>query len=274
MCQDCGCGIVGTVTVGDGQTAHAHGPEPHDHPHPHPHPEGPGAGGEARARLEVRESLLAKNDRLAERNRGFFQAKGLRVVNLLSSPGAGKTALLERTAADLAGRLRLGVIVGDLATDNDARRLRDCGLPAVQVATGTVCHLDAEMVARAKDRLDLDAVDVLVIENVGNLVCPASYDLGEDLRVVLMSVTEGEDKPLKYPLMFKTADLVVISKTDLAAAAGFDREAALAAVRRVAPQARVLELSARTGDGLDGWYAELQRGPGRRTPGADPGPSV
>jgi hydrogenase nickel incorporation protein HypB len=208
--------------------------------------------------VDVREAVLAKNDRLAERNRGFFQAKGLRVVNLLSSPGAGKTTLLERTAADLAGRLRLGVIVGDLATDNDARRLRAAGLPAVQVATGTVCHLDAEMVARAKDRLELDALDVVVIENVGNLVCPASYDLGEDMRVVMLSVTEGEDKPLKYPLMFKTATLIVISKTDMAAAAGFDREAALANLRRAAPQARILELSARTGQGLDAWYAALQ----------------
>jgi hydrogenase nickel incorporation protein HypB len=208
--------------------------------------------------VDVREGILAKNDRLAERNRGFFEAKGLRVVNLLSSPGAGKTTLLQRSAADLAGRLRLGVIVGDLATDNDARRLRESGLPAVQIATGTVCHLDAEMVARAKDRLELDALDVLVIENVGNLVCPASYDLGEDMRVVMMSVTEGEDKPLKYPLMFKTATLVLISKTDMAAAAGFDREAALANLRRVTPHARILELSARTGQGLEAWYAALQ----------------
>ncbi|MFB3819846.1 MAG: hydrogenase nickel incorporation protein HypB, partial [Candidatus Methylomirabilales bacterium] len=211
MCEQCGCGIVGDVRIADGRSAtvhhpheheHPHGPD-HDHAHPHTHehahPRPPAQAAEPHVHVDVREAILAKNDRLAERNRGFFQAKGLRVVNLLSSPGAGKTTLLERTAADLAGRLRLGVIVGDLATDNDARRLREAGLPAVQVATGTVCHLDAEMVARAKDRLALDALDVLVIENVGNLVCPASYDLGEDMRVVMISVTEGEDKPLKYP---------------------------------------------------------------------------
>src|SRR5262249_32019421 len=149
---------------------------------------------------------------------------GLRVVNVLSSPGSGKTALLERTLADLAPAVRAAVIVGDLATDNDARRLRTTGAPVVQINTGTVCHLEAVMVARAAAELDLDGLDLLLIENVGNLVCPASYDLGEDARAVLLSVTEGEDKPLKYPKIFKTADAVVVSKVDLAAAAGFDRD--------------------------------------------------
>ena len=149
------------------------------------------------------------------------------VLNVLASPGAGKTAFIERTAADLGTRLRLGVIVGDLATDNDAVRLRGHGIPAIQITTGSVCHLDAEMVARAMERLDLNALDVLVIENVGNLVCPAVYDLGESARVVLLSVTEGEDKPLKYPVMFQSAQVVVVNKMDLAAAVGFDRETAL-----------------------------------------------
>jgi len=225
---------------------HAH-PHAHDHPHPH----------EPRHTLTVEQGLLDKNDRLAERNRGFFQAKGLYVVNILASPGAGKTAFIERTASDLGTRLRLGVIVGDLATENDAVRLRAHGIPAVQITTGSVCHLDAEMVSRAKDRLDLTALDVLVIENVGNLVCPAVYDLGEDGRVVVLSVTEGEDKPLKYPVMFHGAQVVVINKTDIASAVGFDREAALRNIRQVAPHATIFEVSARTGEGMNSWYQYL-----------------
>jgi hydrogenase nickel incorporation protein HypB len=205
----------------------------------------------------VHQAILDKNDRLAERNRGYFMAKGLLVLNVLSSPGSGKTTFLERTAADLAGRLRLGVIVGDLETDNDARRLRKSGVPAVQITTGSVCHLDAEMVARAMERLPLDDLDVLVIENVGNLVCPASYDLGESLRVVLLSVTEGEDKPLKYPVMFKTAHAIVVNKMDIAEAVGYDRETALANIRRIAPGVNILEVSARTGQGMDAWYQYL-----------------
>ncbi len=271
MCEHCGCGFVGEVRVDDGAVTqvhhqdhaapHAEHSHDHDHTdHPHPHVRGPEDHDHAPPHthtVDVRESILAKNDRVAERNRGFFEAKGLLVVNLLSAPGAGKTTLLERTATDLAGRLRVGIIVGDLETDNDARRLRDRGLPAIQVTTGTVCHLDAEMVSKAKDRLDLDGLDVLIIENVGNLVCPAGYDLGESLRVVVMSVTEGEDKPLKYPLMFKTAHVVVLSKADIAAAAGFDRAVALANIRRIAPRAQILEVSARTGDGMEAWYEVL-----------------
>ena len=175
------------------------------------------------------------------------------VLNVLSSPGSGKTTFLRETIRVLAPKLKAGVVVGDLATDNDARRLRESGAPVVQITTGTVCHLEAEMVARAIQHLDLAGLGLLIIENVGNLVCPASYDLGEDLRVVLLSVTEGEDKPLKYPPMFQSAQVVVLSKMDLAQACGFDREAALANLRRVAPQARVFEVSAKTGQGLDLW---------------------
>jgi hydrogenase nickel incorporation protein HypB len=204
--------------------------------------------------LSVEQGILEKNDRLAERNRGYFLAKNLYVLNILASTGAGKTAFIERTAADLGTRVRLGVIVGDLATENDAVRLRGRGIPAVQITTGSVCHLDAEMVSRAMERLDLNALDVLIIENVGNLVCPAVYDLGETARVVLLSVTEGEDKPLKYPVMFQSAQVVVVNKTDIAAAVGFDREAALRNIRRVAPNATILEVSARTGDGMQRWY--------------------
>ena len=210
--------------------------------------------------MPVHRAILSKNDQLAERNRSDFEARGLCVLNVLSSPGSGKTALLQRTLADLGGRLRAGVIVGDLATDNDARRIRSAGAPAVQITTGSVCHLDAEMVARAAESLDLDGLDLLIIENVGNLVCPASYDLGEAVRVVLLSVTEGEDKPLKYPAAFQTAQVVVVSKMDLAEAAGFDREAALANIRRVAPHAAIFEVSARTGSGMEHWYAHLEAG--------------
>jgi hydrogenase nickel incorporation protein HypB len=226
---------------------HAHS---HDHHHDHVHEEEIAA--QTRRTVEIRQSILAKNDRLAERNRGFFRGRGLLVLNVLSSPGSGKTTFLRESVRRL-GQLKAGIIVGDLATDNDAQRLRESGAPVVQVTTGTVCHLEAEMVARAVKELDLNGVQLLIIENVGNLVCPASYDLGEDLRVVLLSVTEGEDKPLKYPPMFQAANVVIISKTDLAQACGFDRELALANLRRVAPNARVFETSAKTGQGMAEW---------------------
>jgi hydrogenase nickel incorporation protein HypB len=267
---------INGVPVGAPTHSHSHDhgherPHPHDHGHPHPHGHDhdhthdhahPHTHDEHRT-LQVEQGILQKNDRLAERNRGYFQAKGLYVVNVLASPGAGKTAFIERTAADLGGRLRLGVIVGDLATENDAIRLRGHGIPAIQITTGSVCHLDAEMVSRAMEQLDLNTLDVLVIENVGNLVCPAVYDLGESARVVLLSVTEGEDKPLKYPVMFQSAQVVVVNKMDLAAAAGFDREAALRNIRRVAPDAILFEVSAKTGQGMDSWYVYLRDHPAR-----------
>lgn len=207
--------------------------------------------------VTIAQKILDKNDRLAERNRGYFAAKGLLVLNVVSSPGSGKTAFLEKTISDLKERIKAGVIVGDLETDNDAHRLSHAGAPAVQIVTGTVCHLEAQMVARAAGQLDLDALELLIIENVGNLVCPAAYDLGEDLRIVLLSVTEGEDKPLKYPTMFKSADAVVVNKIDIAEAVGFDREKALANIKRVAPEATLFEVSARTGAGMEAWYKYL-----------------
>ncbi len=203
--------------------------------------------------VEVREAILGKNDRLAERNRGFFRARGLLVLNVLSSPGSGKTTFLRETVRGLGKQLKAGIIVGDLATDNDAKRLRESGAPVVQITTGTVCHLEAEMIGGAVKQLDLNGVELLIIENVGNLVCPASYDLGEDLRIVLLSVTEGEDKPLKYPPMFQAADAVIVSKIDLAEACDYNRQALAANLRRVAPNARVLETSAKTGSGMDAW---------------------
>ncbi len=215
-------------------------------------------------RIVINQGVLSKNDQLAQGNRALFRSKHLLTLNIVSSPGSGKTAFIERTLTDVKGRLRGGVVVGDLATDNDAQRIARSGAPAIQITTGDTCHLDAEMVAEATAKLDLDALDVLIIENVGNLVCPSSYDLGEDLRIVLLSVTEGEDKPLKYPTMFKTADVVIVNKMDIAGAAGFDRETALSNIHRMVPRAAVFEVSARTGQGMAAWYSFLeQRAAGR-----------
>ncbi|MCT0218659.1 hydrogenase nickel incorporation protein HypB [Synechococcus sp. CS-1329] len=200
--------------------------------------------------LQLHHNLLERNDGHAGRNRERFAAAGLLVVNVLSGPGAGKTALLERLARQWVHG-PVGVIVGDLATDNDARRLRSAGARAIQIQTGDLCHLEASLVDRAFDQLDTTAMQLLLIENVGNLVCPTAFDLGERLRLVLLSVTEGEDKPLKYPALFQSADGVVINKIDLAEAVGFDRPQALAAIAGVAPQARIFELSARSGEGME-----------------------
>jgi hydrogenase nickel incorporation protein HypB len=208
------------------------------------------------AELQVR--LLDQNDRLAAENRAYLKARGIRALNFVSSPGSGKTALLERTLDALAGKVRCAVLVGDLETDNDARRLRRPGVPVAQITTGGTCHLDASMIARGLAALPLEGVQLLFIENVGNLVCPASFDLGENRRITLLSCTEGEDKPLKYPPIFTSAHAVILNKIDVAAVLGFDRAAALANIRRVAPQADVFELSARTGEGFDCWLAYLR----------------
>ena len=239
MCDHCGCSVP---TSGHGHS-HGHGHHQHDEDH---------------RVLDVHKSLLSQNDRLAEQNRGFFKTSGLAVLNLVSSPGSGKTALLERTLHDLGKELPSSVIVGDLATENDANRLRQHGAPAVQITTGTVCHLDAHMVQHALEELDASKLSVLFIENVGNLVCPASFDLGEDKRVVVISVTEGEDKPLKYPSIFQNADLVLLNKMDLAAAVEFNRSVALVNIRNAAPGARILEVSAKTGVGMDAWYSYIR----------------
>jgi hydrogenase nickel incorporation protein HypB len=204
------------------------------------------------------------NDRTAMHNREHFHDAAVVVVNLMSSPGAGKTRLLERTLDDLGNSLMMGVITGDLQTDNDARRLEGRGAEVVAVTTGTMCHLEADAVHRACHEIDLKSLDVLFIENVGNLVCPASFDLGEESRIVLMSVTEGEDKPLKYPPMFKLADVVLVTKSELAGPAGFDRELALQNIASVAPQAMITELSAKTGQGMNEWYTFLLEAVARR----------
>jgi hydrogenase nickel incorporation protein HypB len=208
--------------------------------------------------LHLGKDLLASNRQHAAANRARFDQAGIVVVNLLSSPGSGKTALLERILSDLGDRWPMAVITGDLQTDNDGRRLAGRGAPVVTITTGTLCHLEASMIARACQELDLSRIRLLFIENVGNLVCPAGYDLGEMRRIVLMSVTEGEDKPLKYPLAFKSADAVVITKSDLAGPAGFRREEALANVAAIAPQAEIFELSVRTGEGMAAFYRWLE----------------
>jgi hydrogenase nickel incorporation protein HypB len=211
---------------------------------------------EARGRIvQVEKGVLARNAELAQANRKRFKEYGLLVLNVVSSPGSGKTTLLARMLAEV--NLQAAVIVGDLATDNDAKKLRESGADTVQITTGGVCHLEAAMISRAAAALNLDGIELLVIENVGNLVCPAAYDLGENLRVVLLSVTEGEDKPLKYPKIFKTADVIIVTKIDLAEAVEWDRKAALQNIHLVASQALVLEVSARTGAGLEGWYGYL-----------------
>jgi hydrogenase nickel incorporation protein HypB len=208
--------------------------------------------------VEVRQAVLKKNDLLARELRERFAAAGLFVVNLVSGPGAGKTALLERTLRDMQPRHRVAALVGDLATDNDARRLAASGAHVQQITTGTVCHLDAEMIDAALNGWDLAALDFLFLENVGNLVCPSSYDLGESLRVVLHAVTEGEDKPLKYPTIYNSADLALVTKADLAAAVEFDRELTRRNIRAVRPEMEILETSARTGAGMERWLLLLE----------------
>lgn len=211
--------------------------------------------------LELREGILKKNDELARALRERFRQAGVKVVNLVSSPGSGKTLLLEATLKALAERgKRAAALTGDLQTDNDARRLARSGAPVRQISTGGTCHLEADMVERHLEGWQLDELDFLFIENVGNLVCTASYDLGESLRAVLLSTTEGEDKPAKYPPLFSSADAFVITKLDLAEAAEFDRESALRALREIRPQAPVFETSAKRGLGLESWVDYLCAG--------------
>jgi hydrogenase nickel incorporation protein HypB len=208
--------------------------------------------------VEVRERVLKQNDLRARALRQRFRDAGVFVTSLVSSPGSGKTTLLEKTLAALRDDLRVAALVGDLATENDAARLARTGADVRQIVTGTVCHLDADMVERALDGWRLEELDGLFVENVGNLVCPSSYDLGEELRFVLLSTTEGEDKPLKYPTIFNTADAAVITKMDLAEAVEFDVAAAHRAIQAVRPGIRVFEVSAKTGRGMDEWLGFLR----------------
>ncbi len=234
MCETCGCGDPNLVSV------------------------------------EVHDKILAVNDAMAAHLREHFAEHGVFAVNLMGSPGAGKTAVLEATARALAGKGRIGAIAGDLETERDADRLRAVGVPAAAITTGSACHLDAEMVHKALHGYAWRELDYLFIENVGNLVCPAIYDLGQAVNVVALSVTEGEDKPLKYPVMFRRADLVLLTKVDLLPHLDFRVEAVLDALGRVMPRPEVLRVSARSGEGVPGWVAWLE---GRRAAQAKPVPA-
>jgi hydrogenase nickel incorporation protein HypB len=218
--------------------------------------------------VEVRQHVLKHNDVVARALRQRFREAGTFVVSLVSSPGSGKTLLLEKTLPALRSGYRVAVLVGDLATDNDALRLERTRVPVKQITTGTLCHLEAAMIESALEKSGWGALDFLFIENVGNLVCPSSYDLGEDLRVVLLSVTEGEDKPLKYPTIFHSADIAIVTKTDLAAIVEYDWPAASAHVQAVRPGMRVIPLSAKTGEGMSEWFEFLASARDSQTGGA------
>ena len=220
--------------------------------------------------VEVRQAVLKKNDLLALELRRTFADSGVYVVSLVSSPGSGKTTLLRETMRQLRGQHRIAALVGDLATEHDAQRLRETGAPVRQITTGSVCHLDAEMVRSALAGWDLAALDFLFIENVGNLVCPAAFDLGEDLRAVLLSVTEGEDKPLKYPTIFNTADLAVITKIDLSGAADYDQGLFHRYLEQVRPGLDVFHVSAKYGHGVQCWLRRLEAGLSRKRTAAAP----
>ncbi len=216
--------------------------------------------------VELRQGILKKNDELARGLRGRFEAAGVLVLNLVSSPGTGKTAFLERTLRDLrASGANVAALVGDLETDNDARRLAASGAPVRQINTHGICHLEAEMIGKHVEGWDLADLDYLFIENVGNLVCPSSYDLGEKIRVALLSVTEGEDKPLKYPTLFNSADAAIITKIDIAEPCGFDRATALRNINEIRPGIRIFETSAKTGAGMADWFAYLAEEKSRRS---------
>ena len=275
MCATCGCSgtaVVRLLPVGQpGQFDQHEDEHGHDDDHGHGHEHGPHEhvirlhahqAHEDTRTVQLEQKVLAKNDRLAELNRDWLRERGVLAINLMSSPGAGKTTLLERTARELGGKMSISVIEGDQAAMLDAERIRSAGCHVVQINTGAGCHLDAAMVAEGLRLLDPPSGSVVMIENVGNLVCPALFDLGEQARVVLASVTEGDDKPLKYPHMFRRADLILVSKTDLLPYVDFDSKRHAADVRKTAPDALMLQVSAATGAGLDEWYAWLRR----RTP--------
>jgi hydrogenase nickel incorporation protein HypB len=249
VCADCGCGGKTGEEAGTRLTVlNGH----HDHEHEHV---------SSRPRtIAVEQAVLAKNDRLAAGNREWLAARGVTAVNLMSSPGSGKTTLLERTISDLSGTsTRVAVIEGDQETLLDAERIRATGAPVAQINTGGGCHLDADMLARGLRALDPPAGSLLFIENVGNLVCPALFDLGERARAVIISVTEGDDKPLKYPHMFAAADVVLVNKVDLLPYVDFDLAACAARARSIRPGVEILSLSARTGEGIDAWHTWLHQ---------------
>jgi hydrogenase nickel incorporation protein HypB len=247
MCATCGC---------SGDTILE--PHEHDHEHDHDHGHGHGHSHSQTRTVTLEQAVLARNDALAERNRKWLAERSILAVNLMSSPGAGKTTLLERTIRELGSELQVSVVEGDQETVLDADRIRATGAPAIQINTGSGCHLDAKMLFGGLQTLDPPEGSVVLIENVGNLVCPALFDLGEQARVVITSVTEGAEKPRKYPQMFRAADLVLLNKVDLLPYVKFDIEDFLDGARRANPGVEVLQLSATTGDGMADWYGWLR----------------
>ena len=277
MCTTCGCSDNQDVryTMPGGHThspdGHAHNhdhahPHDHDHDHGHSHDHSHGhtdpraalhAGMHGRT-VVLEQEILAKNQALAERNRGWFEGREVLALNLMSSPGSGKTSLLERTIRALRDEMRIYVVEGDQATSNDAERIRAAGCAVIQVNTGTGCHLEADMLARGMQQLKPPPGSLVLIENVGNLVCPALFDLGERAKVVVVSVTEGEDKPIKYPHMFRACRLMLINKIDLLPHVRFDVDRCIAYAREVNPDIQVLRVSAETGEGIEAWYQWLR----------------
>jgi len=267
MCETCGCGLPGEKAVirVPGEEIIDKEDDLHDHEHDHSHPHSHDHGSDhhdhtdvARKIVTIETNILMANNLIAERNRGMFEAKNLTVLNLMSSPGSGKTTLLEKTINELKDNMKFSVIEGDQQTMNDAERIKATGVPVVQVNTGNGCHLDAEMINRAIKRLALQDGSFVMIENVGNLVCPSLFDLGEACRVVIMSVTEGEDKPVKYPNMFRSANLCILNKTDLLPYLDYDVTKAIEYGYQVNPRLQFIKLSAKSGEGMEEWYQWLK----------------
>jgi hydrogenase nickel incorporation protein HypB len=274
MCTTCGCSDTKTATITDPATGartaivapdhghtHAHGEHHHEHEHgdhhQHDYDEGMLHAGVHGRTVKLEQDLLAKNQLVAERNRGRFEGREILAVNLMSSPGAGKTTLLEKTIGALDQSASIYVVEGDQATLNDAERIKSTGAAVVQINTGTGCHLDAEMLSRGITELKPPRGAIVFIENVGNLICPALFDLGERAKVVILSVTEGEDKPIKYPHMFRACQVMLISKIDLLPYLRFRTDRCVNYARQINPDIRIIPVSAETGEGMDAWYAWL-----------------
>lgn len=259
MCSVCGCGEGETHIEGHShEDGHSH---THDHQHEgHSHDYGQGpahahAPGLSQSRMvQIEQDILSKNNAYALENRNYFRQHGILALNLVSSPGSGKTALLTRSINDLKGQFPIAVIEGDQQTANDAERIRETGAPAIQINTGKGCHLDGHMIGHALESLSPEDGSLLFIENVGNLVCPAAFDLGEAHKVAILSVTEGEDKPIKYPDMFHAANLMILNKIDLLPYLDFDIEKCMEYARQVNPSIKIIQLSAKSGEGLESWY--------------------
>ncbi len=265
MCDTCGCGEDKFTLLKPGEQEPAHGNDhpghshEHTHDYSHQHIMGPVKDLHPKKVIDLNLDIMSQNNLLAQRNRGYFEGRNVLCLNMVSSPGSGKTTILEKTIGSLISSREIFVIEGDQQTTRDAERIQNSGAPAIQVNTGTGCHLDANMIRSALNKMEVNSGSLLFIENVGNLVCPALFDLGEQKRVVVISVTEGEDKPLKYPYMFQSSDLCLINKTDLLPYVDFDMEKAGNYARQLNPKLEIILLSARTGEGMQQWFNWIAR---------------